>query len=201
MALPTYNDAKLYLKEQTNANQALITRELVGAFGQVQAYLRVPILAEERTFVLEKPSDSVYRTVTRLHVPAYPIAADSSNTPGLEITDEEGTVLVEGTDYRLDLRTGTIYGIHDSAETPFGNWPYTITCFVGLDARADYATAVEPILFSAILDVVADRMQRRSPAATSETTGGGVSTSYANEHGLPSRVCFALDPFRMVRAL
>jgi len=200
MALPVLQDAKHYLKIEHDAEDDLLDRELVGAFADVQAYLRVPILAEERTFVIERPSDSIYRTVTRLHVPSYPIAADSSATPGLEITNDDGDVLVEGTDYRADLRTGVLYGLSASTFVPFGTWPYTIVCYVGLDGRTDYATAVEPILFSAILDVVADRYQRRNPAASNETTGGGVSTSYG-EFGLPTRVMQRLAPFRMVRAL
>lgn len=200
MALPVLADAKEYLKIEHDAEDALITRELVGAKADVQAYLRVPIEAEERTFVIERSADSLYRTTTKLHLPAYPIAADSSNTPGIEITNEDGDTLTEGTDFRADLRTGTIYGLSGSSFFPFGNWPYTIVAYVGLDARADYTTAVEPILFSAILDVVADRMQRRNPTASSETTGGGVSTSYG-EFGLPTRVCQRLNPFRMVRAL
>lgn len=200
MALPLLQDCKDYLRIEHDAEDDLIERERVGAFAAVQAYLRVPILAEERTFVIEKSSDALYRTTTRMHVPMYPIAADSSNTPGIEITDTDGDTLVEGTDFRADLRTGVIYGLAGSAFHPFSGWPFSITCYVGLDARDDYATAVEPVLFSAILDVVADRYQRRSPAASSETTGGGVSTSYG-PYGLPLRVIEQLNPFRMVRAL
>ncbi len=200
MALPDLSDAKEYLKVEHTADDALITREIVGAFADVQAYLRVPILAEERTFYLERQPDALYRSTTKLHLPMYPVAADSSATPALVITDNDGTELVEATDYRLDLRTGILYGLGASSLVPFAVWPYTVTCFVGLDARPDYATAVEPVLFSAILDVVADRYQRRSPAASSETTGGGVSTSYG-ELGLPTRVLQRLAPFRMVRAL
>lgn len=200
MALPDLDDAKEYLKVEHANDDALLTRELVGAFADVQAYLRVPILAEERTAYIERSADSLYRSTTRLHLPWYPIAADSSATPALTITDNDGDVLVEGTDYRLDLRTGIIYGLSASTFLPFSKWPYSVTAFVGLDARSDYATAIEPVLFTAILDVVADRYQRRSPAASSETTGGGVSTSYG-ELGLPTRVCRRLDPFRMVRAL
>ena|SRR5687767_4269988 len=200
MALPDLDDAKEYLKVEHTADDTLITRELVGAFADVQAYLRVPILAESRTFYVERQPDSLYRSTTKLHLPMYPIAADASATPALEITDNDGDVLVEGTDYRLDLRTGIVYGLRASTFLPFSKWPYAITAFVGLDARSDYATAVEPVLFTAILDVVADRMQRRSPAASSESTGGGVSTSYG-EFGLPTRVIARLAPFRMVRAL
>jgi len=200
MALPVLQNCKDYLKIEHDAEDDLIDRELVGAFADVQAYVRVPLLAEERTVYLERQSDSLYRSTTKLHLPFYPIAADSSATPALEITDNNGDVLVEGTDYRLDLRTGVIYGLGPSSFVPFAVWPYVVTCFVGLDARSGYATAVEPILFSAILDVVADRIQKRNPTASSETTGGGVSTSYG-EFGLPTSVCRRLDPFRMVRAL
>ena len=200
MALPVLDDCKLYLRIEHDADDTLLERELVGAFADVQAYLRVPILAEERTFTVERETQSLYRTMTKLHLPMYPIAAESSSIAAIEITDDDANVLVEGTDFRVDLRTGIVYGLSASNFVPFGAWPYTIVCYVGLDARADYATAVEPILFTAILDVVADRYQRRSPAASSETTGGGVSTSYG-EFGLPTRVIQRLASLRMVRAL
>lgn len=199
MALPDADDLKSYLRIQTTAEDTLLAALVTAATGAVQAFVRRPLLAEARTFVIEKPARALYGTVTMLHLPIYPVAAEDSNTAAAEITDSDGTILVEGTDYRIDLRTGEIFGLSASAEFPYGNWPYTITASVGLSALDEYATAIEPVLFQAILDVAADLYQRRNPAAGSESTGGGVSTSYSG--GLPPRVQDLLMPYRMVRAL
>jgi hypothetical protein len=43
--------------------------------------------------------------------------------------------------------------------------------------------------------VVADRYQRRNPAATNEDAGGGVADSYTG--GLPQRVQDMLAPWRI----
>ena len=199
MALPDRDQLKLYLRIQSDAEDTLLDALLASAIAQVRAFVRRPLVAEARTFVLTKPWDALYRTVTTLHLPIYPVAAEDSNTSAAEITDNDGTVLVEATDYTIDLRTGLIAGLTSSALFPFGVWPYSITATVGLSALPEYDAEIEPVLSQAILDVAADLYQRRSPAATSETTGGGVSTSYSG--GLPARVADLLTPFRMVRAL
>jgi hypothetical protein len=123
------------------------------------------------------------------------VAAGDSSIDALELTDDDGDVLVEDSDYRIDLRTGRITGINRG----FATWPYSITATVGLSAHPDYELRIEPVINAAILDLAADLYQRRSPAATSESTGGGVSTSYAV--GMPQRVKDMLAPFVMARAL
>ena len=97
---------------------------------------------------------------------------------------------------QLDTSIPSITALPDVA---FDTWPYTIVATVGLSVRSDYALVVEPAVFQAILDIGADLYQRRSPAATSETTGGGVSSSYVG--GMPQRAADLLAPFRMARAL
>lgn len=202
MALPELADLKRYVKKQTGDEDTLLTALLASATAAVRAFVRRPLIAEPRTFTLTRPHDSLYRTVTVLHLPIYPAQApDSSGDGGVVITDTDGTELVEETDYTVDLRTGRIDGVSGgtSGMFPFSGWPYTVTATVGLSALDEYETDIEPVLFQAILDVAADLYQRRSPAATSETTGGGVSTSYTG--GVPQRVADLLLPFRMVRAL
>jgi pyridoxal/pyridoxine/pyridoxamine kinase len=112
------------------------------------------------------------------------------------ITDADDLV-IEDTDYSIDYRIGVI-----SAATgiSFATYPYTVVATVGLSAHPDYADFIEPVINAAILDIVADRWNRRNPAASNESEGGGVGTSYRGV-GIPERVQEMLEPFRMVRAL
>lgn len=191
MALPTVTDVKRYLRIEHTAEDSMLTRELAAALAMVETYIRRPVVAEARTFVLPQPTQRAYRDVGSFFLPVYPVAA----TPLITLTDDDGTLLTHATDYRVELETGQIIGLVSA----FALWPYTVVATVGLSARADYATRVEPAIGAAILDIVSDRWHRRSPAATNESTGGGVSTSYAN--GLPERVKAILQPFVMARAL
>lgn len=195
MALPDLADLKRYVRKQTTDEDTLLAAILAQAKAMAAAFVRRPIIAEERTFVMVRPSDSPYRSIGTVHLPVYPIADESSDVSAIVITDDEGDELVVDTDYRVDLRTGRISGI-DSA---FTVWPYTIVATVGLSAHPDYEDLIEPVISAAILDIAADLYQRRNPAATNESTGGGVSTSYAG--GIPERVKDMLRPFVMVRAL
>lgn len=195
MPLPDIDDVKAYLKiESGAAEDDLLTQLLVIAFAAVQAYVRRPIISDDnsRTVYIERPEGTTCRPVTVLDMPTYPIAAATT------LTDSEGTVLVDGVDYRIDLNTGRIRLLEGGAFTTFSLFPYTFTAFVGLDARDDYATAIEPVLFGAILDLVADMYQRRNPNATSETTGGGVSTSYQPTQEMTERACKNLRNWRML---
>lgn len=203
MALATVTECKLYLKIQGSGEDTLLTGLLASAIVSVEAYLRRPILAEERTFILDRPATAAYRTVHQLFLPIYPVAVldSSASTEDLVIVDDDGTTLAEDTDYRLDVRTGILTALSEGATYgTFTTFPYTVTAYVGLSADPAYEDRIEPAVNAAIIDLVADRYQRRSPAATNETTGGGVSSSYDGS-GLPRRVTDLLAPFRMARAL
>lgn len=193
MALPTVADCKNYLRIEHTAEDVMLAGWLAQAIALVEAELGRPIEYLNHTFVLECDPSKV--SSTRLFVPMYPIAvADSSaGTADLTLTDTDGTVLVEDTDYRLDIRTGWITAI----DTTFANYPYTIVADVGLEALPEYATRIEPALSAAILDVVADRYQRRDPAAVQESAGGGVTTMYGAQVGLPQRVKDAVAPWKV----
>jgi hypothetical protein len=78
--------------------------------------------------------------------------------------------------------------------------PYTVTAVVGLSLRPDYGEAVEPVMAGAIIDWAADLYQRRNPAASYESGGGGVAVNY-NETAsktMPSRIRVTLDPWKRV---
>lgn len=191
MALPTITELKLYLRIQTTAEDTLLTLLMTQAEAMVQAHIGRPITAIARTFVEEARTITAYGVVTKLLVPVTPV--DWST---LVVTDVDLTALVEDEDYRLgDIWTGEI---HAMPGVSFGNGPYTLDAEVGLSVDPEYATRIEPAIGAAILDVAADLWHRRNPGATTESTGGGVSTTYTSD-GLPARTAAMLAPFRVVR--
>lgn len=192
MALPTIIDVKRYLRVQTTAEDTLLTALLASATQLVEAYLGRPILTvAARAMTDEGKTLTAYGVVTKLLVPVTPYDAAT-----LAITDADGTALTLTTDYRVgDPWTGEVFA---AVGTSFPNGPYTLTADVGLETASDYATRIEPVLFVCILDVVADLWHRRNPAASTESTGGGVSTTYTAE-GIPARTAAMLAPFRVVR--
>lgn len=196
MSLPTKTELKLVLKIQSSAEDTLLDALIARATARVRAHIRRPITAELREFVLDAPSQSITRGVSVLHVPIYPVAAEDTATEALTLTDNDGDELVAGTDYRLDRRTGKITALDGGA---FTVWPYTIEATVGLSAFDEYASDIEPVIGAAILDDASQLYHQRNPAATNETTGGGVSASY--ESGISQRVKDMLAPWVMARAL
>lgn len=199
MSLVSVAECRAYVRAQTAAEDALITRFRESAIGTVQSFLRRPITAELRTFRLPRPS--CYTSET-LILPIYPVSPRTDDSDGYEeiaaavLTDADA-VVIEDTDYHFDERIGVFTAV---TGVSFTNHPYTVVATVGLSAHPDYATIIEPIINAAILDLVADRWARRNPAATREDEGGGVGTSYAAV-GLSPRVRDQLEPWRMARAL
>ena len=180
MALPAVSDLTDYLRIDGSAEATLLSRTLASAQGAVESYVSAPLATRRESFVVEGRAPK-----RAIAVPAAPI----DTTAGVTVTDGTG-LAVDASAYRLDARTGILYA---AAGGCFAAFPYTVDLTWGLGARADYADTVEPVLFGAILDVAADRYQRRNPAASSESAGGGVATAYGPK-GLPQRVCDVLDP-------
>lgn len=187
MALPDVDDVKAYLGIEHADEDAVLEQLLAQALALVEAYLRRPITAAAGT----QYDVPVRRVDGRdvLFVDVYPIAAATEQTP-LTVTDADDET-VDAATYRLDAFRGTLTA--KSGES-FSNGPYTVVAHAGLSARADYATGVEPLISAAIIDVVADRYQRRNPAASTETDGD-VSTSY-RDPGIPERALAMLAPYR-----
>ena len=198
MALVGVTEAKLYLRLQTGAEDALLAILVANATGAVEAWLGRPITAAARTFT-DEALDAEGRAVCALMVPVCPVGTLTS------VTGASG-VAVSVADLRVDASTGRI--VRKDGGT-FNDGPYTIVADVGLSARQDYATVVEPTLNQAILDFVSDLYQRRNPAAIREAEGGGVAVDYgtqtrgvgadnAREDSLPPRIMALLAPYRMV---
>lgn len=198
MALTTVQDVKDYLKIEHTAEDAMLATWLAQCLAAVEAFIRRPITAELRTFVIDADP---FRISSRFFVPIYPIAAADSSvgTADLVITDVDSVDLIEDTDYRLDRRTGEVLALSlGSVGAYFVGYPFTLTAYVGLSADPNYATRIEPVLNAAITDLMADRYQRRNPGATSETDNG-ISSSFGPE-GIPPRIRALLSPFVMARA-
>ena len=194
MALPTTAECKAYLRVEHTAEDALLDGLLASATAAVEAHVGRPLAAVARTFVDPAETQLLHRSVTQLLIPVTPVSTADGEAP--VVTDADGTV-VDASTYRLDAETGQLIA-HRGVS--FDNGPYTIATKVGLSARSDYATRVEPVLRSAILDTVADLYQRRNPSAQAEGAGGGVYTQFAAGAGLPARVIAMLTPFTAVRA-
>lgn len=191
MALPTNADLKLVLRIQGTAEDAFLTTLLARARAVVEGLIGRPITAvSDRTWVDEGERVRSYGGLIALVIPTTPI-----DPATLVITDADGIELLAGEDYRAPKAWDGV--IRAMPGTTFRVPPYTLSADVGLSVSTDpdYATLIEPIVNAAILDVAADLYQRRSPAASSESTGGGVSTSYvdadviARVRGMLSTVC------------
>lgn len=187
MSLPSREELKEYLRVETTVDDLLIDRLLVQAKAAVEAYIRQPIEARAVTVDVETGYS------TRLAFPLAPVQVGS-------VTVEDGDgVTVDPSTYTVHEGRGWI-----SAVSPayFGAWngplSYRITATAGLSLRDDYTAAVEPVMSAAIIDWAADLYQRRNPAASYESGGGGVAVNY-NETAsktMPSRVRVTLDPWR-----
>lgn len=194
MSLPTVDDLRDYLRIEHTAEDALLDRLLAQARAAVEAYIRQPIEARAQSFTVvpEKTyaGGVAYGYTMRLVLPYAPVANP------IVVLDGTGETVVAD-DYTVVADLGWI----NSAEyTQFGLGPYRITATVGLSLRDDYETAVEPVMSSAIIDWAADLYQRRNPAASYESGGGGVATNY-NETAsktMPSRIRVTLDTWRRV---
>jgi hypothetical protein len=199
MALPTLTQAKAYVKKQTADEDTLIADLLIRAKAMVQSALGRPINIVARTFTDYAVSGRTYGSVTALLIPPQflpCVREDDSSLAAPVVTDVDATVISPTTEYYPGRAwDATLRGRPDYV---FSNGPYTVAVDCGLEASEDFATVIEPALSAAILDVVADLYQRRNPAATNESTGGGVSTSYA-PNGLPMRAWELIRQWAVLR--
>lgn len=194
MALLTVPQIKDFLRIEHTAEDTRLALWLTMAKGQVEAELGRPITAVASSWTDDGVTNRAYGTVNRLLVPSQ---FRPFTVGGLVITDGDAATLVAATDY-LAPTTGWEGFVLPVAGLTFGNGPYTLSASVGLSTAANYSTVIEPTINAALLDLVSDRWHRRNPNATQESTGGGVSTSYATEP-IPARVRQLLSPWRAIR--
>lgn len=195
MSLPSVQDCKDYLRIENTAEDALLTNLLARAIGMAQVYLGCPIIKASMT-----QTDRATSLVAYSGGPFSLIMAVRPFDPStLVVTDVDGTVLDNAT-LDIDADAGIIrYKNDPTVISPwpqsFINGPYTMVAQVGLSVRSDYATFVEPLVSSAIVDLVADLYSRRTVGVRSESAAGGVRRDYTPE-GIPSRICATLDLVR-----
>jgi len=200
MALPTVTQCKAYLRVQGTAEDTLITDLLARATAKVRGALGRPIEIAARTFTDDAVTRRAYGQVTALLIPSHllPCArVDDSSLSAPIVLDADGLALSDVTDYYPGLPWDALLKARPGIA--FGNGPYTVTVDAGLETADDYATVIEPALSGAIIDVVADLYQRRNPVASSESTGGGVSTSYDARTGLPMRAWEDIRQWAVIR--
>lgn len=194
--LPVLADAKAYLKSvDSGVEDTLIQQLLDRAFGACQSYLSRPINSTQQTFTLMGRTRG---PASVLDVGASPI----DTTQPITVVDGFG-LTIPTTNIFADAALGLLYRVASLAtpavRLPWCAFPYTVTLSWGLSARVDWTDVVAPAVGAAILDATADLFQRRNPAASRESAGGGVSSDYGRgATELPPRICAVLDRFRMV---
>lgn len=197
MALPSVQDCKDYLRIQHTAEDTMLTTWLLIAQARVEAALGRPIaLVSDQTWTDDVENRTLYNChpTRRLVIPAQYSPIDPAT---LVIADVDANVLDPLVDYYAPV-TGWEGVVTARPGITFANGPYAFVADVGLETAADYATRIEPVVSAAILDVVADWYQRRNPNAGSESTGGGVSTTYV-KWGMPDRAVEAVQQWAVMR--
>lgn len=191
MALPSGLDLKSYLRVETDAEDDLLDELVSQATAQAASLIGRPIVSEEMTFV-DVPSE--YDAYGRQHiaVPVWPVAS----APAPVVTDYNGDVVSGGT-YTLD----SIGRIVANVGTSFSMYPYSLTVSVGLENHPAYGTKYEPRVNALILGLASILYYQRNPNASSNSSGGGVSVSYAmnNEAGIPPHLFAIVKGLRLPR--
>jgi hypothetical protein len=187
MALPDLAACKRVVKQDTTAEDTLIGELLARAKGVVQGIIQTPLESTSMVFT-DWAETNVARSLgpRSLLVPKTPfdpetLAINDSNDAAIDLAD----LIVSGLTGIVRYRDGSA----------FAGGPYTLTADVGIDTHPDYADILEPILSSAILDVVVDLYARRNPSTQSEGVAAGENRSYA----APDRIRQNLAP--VVQAL
>lgn len=194
MALLTLAQIKADLRVESDAEDETLTRFLAEAIARVKA------IARQRDTVLGTPISTTFfplkayrnehgRSV--LLLPMWPVLA----SPLPVVTDGDGVVVVSS-NYTVTSRLARIQGIIDYT---FSDFPYSVVATVGLETDPLYATEIEPVINTAIRDIVADKYQHRNPSSSSESTAG-VSVSYDSDgFGIPERARMLLDDVMPLR--
>lgn len=172
MALPTLQDAKDYLRVDLETEDALLTALLARARATVETYLGYPLIAVPYTYV----SYSRRIADTEIQLPG-PFLATG---PTPVFTDVNG-VTVDASTYILDGRAGRIRAIYGGL---FAASPYTVVATIGLSAHPDYATRLEALASTSILDLVSHWYENRNPMIGDDIGQGVNSTTPA----IPQRI-------------
>jgi hypothetical protein len=194
MPLPSGSDLKTYLRIEHDAEDALLDDLVVSATAHAESLINRPIQATEREYSgLRGAYDEYGRTV--LYLPEYPIAISGEGVP-VVVDDEADTVATS--EYSVDS-AGRLTSLTGYS---FSTHPYGVTVMVGLELDPDYPTKYEPHLRRLILGIASIDYHQRNPNASSDSSGGGVSVSYASHEdteGLPPHLYSIVKRLRPVR--
>lgn len=190
MPLPSGSDLKSYLRIEHDAEDALLDELVDSARAHAESLINRPITATQRTYTGLRGSHNEYgRSV--LSLPEYPVA-----TP-VTLTNTDDDTVAAG-EYTLDSS-----GVLTSATGfSFSRYPYGVSVLVGLELDPDYETRYVPQLRRLILGIASIDYHQRNPNATSDSSGGGVSVSYAGNEdteGLPPHLYSVVKKLRPVR--
>ena len=189
MSLVTVTHCRAHLRLPSANEDSLLTIYLAEALARIIAYIGRPVTAVERTFTDVAKAVLVYGVVQRLSLPQWPIDPET-----VEVVDADGEA-VPAEDFVVHGESGFLEAKPGAA---FANGPYEITCDVGLSASGRYALEYEPIVNGALLDLVADKYQRRiSPGVSAEAVAGGLSRSFSPD-AIPANIRSRLDALRLV---
>lgn len=198
----TVDEAIFDLKIETDAEDEDLENKINQAEAAIRGYVRRPLTLEAFQWILERPKEYGWKAIRMLTLPIYPLAeagmsAGSYSADGdLEILDTNDD-LVSTDDYRVERKTGLVYA---RGSYQFTGYPYVINAVAGLGGRPDYETYAVPLIRAGIFDMLRSLYLQRNPNAQTESTGGGISTTYFPD-GVPKRIKEMLKPLRMERVV
>jgi uncharacterized phiE125 gp8 family phage protein len=182
VALPTLSDCKSYLRIETTDEDSLVTQLLARAQASVERVLGYALTAVSRAYT-NYSAVPCWLPTQQLPLPG----PFKTSGPAPTVVDRDGTT-VDATTYDLDNRGCKIRG---KSGVWFSNGPYTITADIGLSAHPDYATQLEAVVATAIVDLVAHLYQNRNASISSQIDEGGSSVGMGGigrQDPLPPRV-------------
>lgn len=180
--LPTLQDAKSYLRIEHADEDTLVQQLLTRAKADIENFLGYALTAAATTHVdyTERDNYGVQPVIT-LPGPF------KTSAPAPVVTDVNGST-VDAAQYDLDPRG---LRIRAKAGYSFPARPYTIAATIGLSAHPDYASRLEPVVATAIIELVAHRYWNRNPGMSSQTDEGGGSIGMGGigaQEPIPGRI-------------
>jgi hypothetical protein len=180
--LPTLQDAKSILRIEHADEDTLVQQLLTRAKADIEQFLGYALTAAARTHVDYSERDN-YGVQPALRLPG----PFKTSSPAPVVTDVNGST-IDAANYYLDDRGLRILA---KAGYSFPNRPYTIVATVGLSAHPDYASRLEAVVSTAILELVAHRYLNRDPGMSSQTDEGGGTKGMGGigaQEPLPGRI-------------
>lgn len=206
---PSVARVKSYLRIETTVDDELILDLISEVDSLITNWLGAPVVVTQFTDIDLATTERNYVPPMSMTFKVRPVViapgtfGDVTDAVAPVITDVDGTV-VEPDTYIIDTRTGVLQIMPDAialtgAPFFFDNGPYTLVYWAGYQCHPEYALRMDAMLRRAAIDWIGDLYTRRTPAAKSESAGGGVSVAWDNSCAVPSRVRGMLAGIRHVQ--